>query len=322
MKNPLKTNKWFHYLIIISMILLKGVFADYCHGVEPDVQSSQIVILVSKNIRPYVEAVDGCRARLETLMDAEVEIFMLDRYSEEARRDLADRLTSDDKVDLMTAIGPEAAMFAWEFLDGAGFPKIFSVILNPGKVIHNIESAAGIPLNIPPEDQMGMIRRGLPTVERLGIFYDPRFNSDFFDAAAGTAPELNIDLVPMSVSSKKDIPFLLEECWDSVDCIWLIPDRTVISESIAQYIIKQALLKRVPVVGYNQFFYGSGAAMAFVFDYADLGRQTADLIVYVIQHQHPVVWNPVFNVLLNETVLKKLGIELPKPVELPMMVGP
>jgi putative ABC transport system substrate-binding protein len=126
----------------------------------------------------------------------------------------------------------------------------------------------------------------------------------------------------MAVNSRKDIPFLLEQCWDSVDCIWLIPDRTVISESIAQYIIKQSILNKVPVVGYNQFFFDSGAAMAFVFDYRDLGRQAACLIIDVLRQNVAGPRAPVFNVRLNETVLKKLGLEIAPSIVLPAVVGP
>jgi putative ABC transport system substrate-binding protein len=134
--------------------------------------------------------------------------------------------------------------------------------------------------------------------------------------------EINVDLVPMIVSSRKDIPFLLEECWDSIDCVWLIPDRTVISESIAQYIIKQAVLKKVPVVGYNQFFYDSGAAMAFVFDYKDLGRQSAELLSDMLRQKAVESRVPVFNVWLNKKVLEKLNITPPQPIQPPLMVGP
>lgn len=39
-----------------------------------------------------------------------------------------------------------------------------------------------------------------------------------------------------------------------MDALWLIPDRTVISESIVKYVIKEAFLRKVPVIGYNRFF--------------------------------------------------------------------
>jgi len=304
------------------MIVWGVLFSGDCRGAEAGVESYQIVLFVSKNIRPYVEAVDGFHDQLDALIDADVEVIMLDRYSETARADLVDRLTKDGDVDLAVAIGPEAAAFVWGEFQTAVFPKNYSIILNPEKAINDIETATGISLNIPPADQLNAIRQSLSSVHRIGIFYDPLYNNDFYAQAAEAVFGIDVDLVPMKVSSRKDIPFLLEECWDSIDCVWLIPDRTVISESIAQYIIKQAVLKKVPVVGYNQFFYDSGAAMAFVFDYKALGRQSAKLLTDVLQHKEFESRVPVFNVWLNETVFEKLDIALPQSIQLPMMVGP
>ena len=317
-----KINRWLSRSMIIWLIAWGVIFPAHCQGDDPEVESYQIVLFVSKNIRPYVEAVDGLRDKLDESIDADVEIIMLDRYDQKARADLSSRFAGDNDVDLVAAIGPEATDFVWETCQDTPFPKIYSIILNPEKVINTIETASGISLNIPPNEQLKVIRQGFPSVERIGIFFDPVYNLDFYEKASKAAFELDVDLVPLSVNSKKDIPFLLQECWDSIDCVWLIPDRTVISESITQYIIKQVVLKKVPVVGYNRFFYNSGAVMAFVFDYADLGRQSADLIMEVLQQKNPGVRAPVFKVWLNETVLEKLKIKIPEPITLPMMVGP
>lgn len=263
------------------------------------------------------------RDRINAIMTANLEIVMMDRYTEKMRNELAEGILREEKTDLVVAIGPEAASFVWSRFDKRDFPKIYSVILNPEKVIPNIDAAIGIPLNIPPEDQLRLIHQGLSSVTRIGVFFDPAHNSDFFAAASAATSEIDVELVPLSIDSKKDIPFLLEECWDTIDCIWLIPDRTVISESIAQFIIKQAVLNKIPVVGFNQFFYDSGAAMAFVFDYGDLGRQTAELVKYVLTNGgESVAWRPVFNAWLNKPVLNKMGIGIPENIKSPVKVGP
>ncbi len=310
-------------MLALWMVIQGMSFPVSCFGSEIDGPPFQIILVVSKNIRPYVEAVDGFRDRIERSADVKVDVIVLDRYEGKARIDLAEGISKENKTDLLVAIGPEAAAFAWEELHKPGLLKIYSIILNPEKIIGNLESVNGISLNIPPVEQLKIISKGLASVRRIGIFFDPANNSDFFAALSAAELEMDIDLVPLSVSSKKDIPFLLQECWDSIDVIWLIPDRTVISESIAQYIIKEAVLKKIPVIGYNQFFYDSGAAMAFVFDYTDLGRQTAELAEKILsQSEKSVAWSPVFQVWLNETVLGKMKIKIPEPLEFPLMVGP
>ncbi|MGB9499667.1 MAG: ABC transporter substrate-binding protein [Dissulfuribacterales bacterium] len=304
------------------MIILCTPVLAVSEETEPKAFPS-IALFISKNIRPYVEAADGIRSRFDQTLDADVQVFMLDRYADKAKSDLADRLVAEGNIGLVVAVGPEAAAFVWKKFTDERFLKIYSIILNPQKVIATKASEPGISLNIPPFHQLKRMHQGLPSVKRIGIFYDPANNAGFFNEASVAASTLGLHLVPLSVSSKKQIPKRLQQCWQSVDCIWLIPDRTVISESIALYIIKQAVLQRVPVVGYNQFFYESGAAMAFVFDYKSLGRQTADLAIDMLGHQDVVNERvPVFQTWLNKAVLEKLEIAFSQPLISPIMFGP
>ena len=110
--------------------------------------------------------------------------------------------------------------------------------------------------------------------------------------------------------------------WKEIDVLWLIPDRTVISESIVQHIIKEALFNRVPVIGYNRFFYESGAAFSFVFDYIELGKQTAKLAIDMLSGKACQKNNPVFHAWLNPRVISRLGIEVPEKRPTTVKEGP
>ncbi|MDA8404592.1 MAG: ABC transporter substrate binding protein [Desulfobacteraceae bacterium] len=310
------------FLCALLGFFLCGVSSAFCQEAAPAGQPFRVVLVVSASIRPYIEALDGIRGELDRAIQANVEVVMLDRYDEKSGLDMADRLIREKPTDLVAAIGPEAAALVWRSFPGDSPPRIYSLILNPEKVIGVRDRDAGISLNIPPKVQLQMIHQGLPSLRRIGIFYDPANNRDFYDKAAAAALEMAVELVPMVVAERKDIPFLLQECVDSLDGVWLIPDRTVISESIAQYIIKQSVLRKMPVIGYNQFFYDSGAALAFVFDYAELGRQTAGLIIDALNKKKFGARTPVFKVWLNEAVLKKLEIKIPARIQPPVMVGP
>lgn len=315
----------------------------------------RIGVFASRNIRPYVEAVDGLRDRLGQRMDVRVDVHFLDQYGDKTLESLAEQVSREAPPDLAAAVGPEAAVFVWDALAETRIPKVYSLVLNPETIISlpapgispqslvpegfladlpavaaSPPPMAGISLKIPPAEQLRAIHQGLPEARRIGIFFDPAHNQEFYDQASAAVSELrdaededvNISLVPMTVTSRKDIPFYLSECWDAVDCIWLIADRTVISESIAQHIIKEALLKKIPVVGFNRFFYDSGAAMAFVFDYQILGAQAGDLVADVLENGASGSRDPVFSVWLNKTVLRKLGLPVPEGLAPPMEVGP
>lgn len=322
MKYRITSNSFIFFICTMCMIILCAPALALSEETEPKV-FSDIALFVSKNIRPYIEAADSIRSRFDQALDADVQVFMLDRYADKAKSDLADRLVAEGNIGLVVAVGPEAAAFVWKTFTDERILKIYSIILNPQKVIDFKASVQGISLNIPPFHQLKMMQQGFPSVKRIGIFYDPANNAGFFNEAVVAASTLGLQIVSLSVSSKKQIPKRLQQCWQAVDCIWLIPDRTVISESIALHIIKQAVLNKVPVVGYNQFFYESGAAMAFVFDYKALGRQTADLAIDMLRHKD-VVNNrvPVFQTWLNKAVLEKLEIVFSKPLISSITFGP
>ena len=278
-------------------------------------------LIVSKNIRPYVAATDAMREALDEKLNANIDVYDLYRYKGNARQSLAVQLSEQSAPALFIAVGPEATAFLWEDIDPQAGQKLYSIVLNPEKISPLGDPACGISLNIPPRVQMEHIQESLPGIGRIGIFYDPAVNSRFFAKAAQAAYKQKIRLVPAMVSSKKEIPEKLKAMIPVVDALWLIPDRTVISESIAQYIIKQSVLQGVPVIGYNQFFYESGAAVSFVFDYAALGRQTARMAVTALTQEQCLARVPEFKVWINQAVYEKFNMELPQ-ITHPLEIGP
>ena len=296
--------------------------APAAHNREGSAFSAAIIL--SRNIRPYVDAADAMRAVLAEETASNIAVYELYRYGENAYKELAGQLAGrmdDSRRALFIAVGPEATAFLWQEVNPLAGLKFYSIVLNPEKISAPVALDCGISLNIPPRRQLTYIRKSLPEAERIGIFYDPAFNAQFFENVDQAAAELGLSLVPLAVSSKKEIPALLSEKIATVDGIWLIPDRTVISESIAQYIIKQSVLQEVPVIGYNQFFYDSGAAVAFVFDYAALGRQTARKALATIRRGECRKQLPAFQVWINPAVFDKLDIALPE-MNQPMVIGP
>lgn len=289
------------------------------HGAE--IRAPKVAVLVSRDIRPYVEAVEGMSAVLAENASAKIQVFSLEKFKGKSRDVLVQTL-SGEKFDLFVTVGPEAVRFASEEAALAKTAWLYSMVLNPPKASGRTESACGIPLDIPAKRQLEVIAQGLTEVRRLGLLYDPRYNSEFFLKAVTESPPFDMKIVPLKVSSKKDIPVVLKQNWENIDALWLIPDQTVISESIVQYIIKDALFKKTPVIGYNRFFYDSGAAVAFVFNYEELGRQTGRLAASVLTGKACEKESPAFHVWLNLRVIDKLGIDVPEKTSSPIEAGP
>jgi putative tryptophan/tyrosine transport system substrate-binding protein len=305
----------------LLLVVLCSVFLGVAALQGEEIRAPKVAIVVSQNIRPYIEGVEGMSVVLSESANVKVQMFSLEKFKGKSRDVLVQNL-SGEKFDLFVAVGPEALRFVREepLLEKTNW--LYSMVLNPPRVTGQTETACGVPLDIPAQRQLEMIDQGFRAVKRLGLLYDPRYNSEFFLKAATEAPSHDLKIVPLKVSSKKDIPVVLKQNWENIDALWLIPDQTVISESIVQYIIKEALFKKIPVVGYNRYFYESGAALAFVFDYDELGRQTGRLAASVLMGKACEKETPVFHTWLNLRVIDKLGIGVPEKKSPSIEAGP
>ncbi|MBN1277080.1 MAG: hypothetical protein JXA35_06280 [Deltaproteobacteria bacterium] len=288
---------------------------------ENEVVASQIAVIVSQNIRPYIEALEGLTSEISRMDGVKEEVFFLDKFEGKALVDLSRKL-GEKGFDLFIAIGPHAARFVWKDISSNETPRFYSMVLNPEKVLDILGSEAGIPLNLSTRSQVEMIHAGIPFVKRLGLIFDPEYNLDFFNKAFKEAALINITIIPLVASSRKDIPLVLNDHWKDIDALWFIPDRTVISESIVEYVIKEALFNRIPVIGYNRFFYESGAALAFIFDYREIGRQCAKEAIRLLSEKDVKKTDPVFNVWVNRRVMKSLAIETDGRFAPPLDYGP
>ena len=304
-------------LLTASCLILFGFLPAY-GGQSPTVR---VAIIVSKNILPYLDAVEGFQSGLANKAGIITRVFNLEKLDDKGRVELF-REPGVKEFALFVAVGPEAALSVWKGIGREGASRIYFMVLNPEKVFGPKKRGCGISLNIPVQTQIEMIGRGFPSVRRLGLLYDPELNSDFFRKAAGAASFSSLTVVPLRVSSKKDIPSVLKRGWKDMDALWFIPDRTVISESIVKYVIKEAFLRKVPVIGYNRFFYETGAALAFVFDYKELGQQCAQKALRILSGEDCLDTPPLFHVWLNEGVAEKLGLRPSDKYLPPVRLGP
>jgi putative ABC transport system substrate-binding protein len=280
----------------------------------------RVAVVVSRKIKPFVEAVDGFVTTLMMSGNREAEIFYLPEYERKGRALLKEMLT-ENTFRLLTAVGPEATRFIWQDLPETGTPKLYSIVVNPEALVGPEDAECGIPFSIPPGRQIETIRRALPGIHRLGLLYNPDHNESFFQDALA-AETTSFSIVPLRIGSKRDIAPVLRRQLSDIDALWMIVDRTIDAESLVRFIIKTALLKKVPVIGYNRFFYRSGAAFSFVFQYDEIGRQTAGAALSALSGMPCRKRNPVFHGWINRRVYRRLSLALPADPAPPLEIGP
>jgi putative ABC transport system substrate-binding protein len=268
-----------------------------------------MAVLVSLKIRPYLQALEGIQERARDEGLTEVDVTYLDDDDSDDHTRLADKLGSDP-FDVYLAVGPEATKFIWDTFPSPGIAKVYCMVLNPDNLIATESEGppCGVSLNIPVQDQLEAFKRHLPSLKRIGLIYNPDDNADVAREAEMAASLQGIGIVHLKVASRADILPVLQQNWGRIEALWMIPDRTVISESLILYLIKEAISNNVIVLGYNRFFTQSGAALALARNYKTIGRQAAALAKTAIDNRKCPAVIPGYDVLVNEAVLETLGI--------------
>jgi len=269
--------------------------------------NNRIAVIISKKIKPYIQIGDGIKAKTEEVQ-LDVDFFILNPETKSIQDNVLHQLKLKN-YKLIAAIGPEAAVFIWG-IASVQSPKIYTAILDPENCVGLPDDAKGIALKIPVEIQVREISRHFEDLGTIGVLFDPRFNQEFYDQAQAAALKHSLEIISIKVESKKHIFEQLKTHIGEIDAIWMIPDQTVISEKIIQYVIKQGIYQGTGVIGYNSFFTLSGAVFSFEFDYEALGSQAALKIKAFLESGQWVADPPVFKTAVNHRIAKKLGISV------------
>ncbi len=270
-------------------------------------ESGGTAVLISDSIRPYIEAVEG----FSESMSSEVVEFTL--YSK--KKSLPPKVT-DSSWELVLAVGPNAAGLLIEL--PPSIPRMYTMVLNPRDALPKGMDVPGVSLNIPADLQLIVISELLPKVKRVGVFYDKRFNADHIAQLLDAASTLGLEVIPVSVTSKRELRDSLTGRLPNLDAVLMVPDPTVISESVVVFVIKESLKSRVPVIGYNRFFQEEGALFSFIIDYREVGRKTAELAQRLLRGEHVGSEPPPIQVRINRNLARKFGFtlgELPPAVK-------
>lgn len=265
-------------------------------------QQQNIAVLISREIAPYIQMVEGLESQLHSL---NVQRFFLDNQGRPYSLVASTPALDPDAYSALVAVGPEALRY---LQPRAGeVPVLYAMILNPDNVIDPAyPTPCGISLNIPIQAQLSAIRNTVPEVRRLGVLFDPDNNASWYETAQRAATRMDIQPVPVQMDTRQGRIEIVGD-YASLDALLFIPDKSIISKAVIRHVIKNAAARGVPVVGYNSFFYSSGAALIFSIDYTRVGEQAAFLVKQVLEGQKcSGSAPPKFETRINPIVLNNL----------------
>jgi putative ABC transport system substrate-binding protein len=290
------------WVLVIAIAAGCWIWCTYAGAETP----SRVVVVVSEPIKPYLDSVSSFQEVMKK-KGANVSVFVMEEEGAKVPDRLKRELASGT-YRIGVSVGPQATDFLWAVKVPGEFHRIYGMVLNPEEIL---EHGCGVPMNIPLQQQVRTIENLVPGIKRLGILYDPRYNDRFVREATAACSEAQMTIVPVTVRARDEIRVALQRTWNGVDALWMIPDFTVISEPIVRYVIKEGLANKRAVIGYNRFFFYSGAAMSFILDYGRIGEQMAFLCKEVLEGRTCISLPPHFEVWLNSRALEVLDIEAP-----------
>jgi len=298
--------------MIIFFLFFSVTFPFDVPGNEADksitVESKRVAIVISREIRPFMTMVNS----LESALKHPVNRFFIDDKGIPYGRSGEFKVFKSSDFSAVVAVGPQALSYL--VTNSISLPIIYGMVLNPDKIIGKATGVCGVSLNIFSLAQFVSIRQIMPSIIRIGIIYNPVNNQELFTSAKMFAKFAGIELIPLKVKDRSEISLHFKKKPSTIDAILFIPDTTVISKTLIRYIIKQALMYKIPTIGYNRFFYEEGSVLSFDIKYSVVGKQVAKQVQSVLLKKECHYEQPECKMILNEKVVKALNLKIAKPV--------
>ena len=287
-------------------LLFLCIITSFIASIPNFLPASEIIIIKSSDIIPYKKSIEGFKQGFSQGSFSE---FSIDEDYKERGRSILDGAVKKGG-DLVLAVGPQAAYLLGNY--SSSIPKIFTMVKNPEKLFGTGGGFYGVSLDIPVSLQLEQIKVTFPDRKKIGVFFSRENNQDTIDMLLPRVRELNLVMVAIPITSTKEIPDKLKSLQADIDILLIIPDRVIGSEKILKYIIKNMLIKKIPVVGFNEWFAQNGAILAFSLDYEAIGKQTAELAQRIVESQVPIgqfIQEPQqVRTIVNLKVAQKLAI--------------
>lgn len=182
-------------------------------------------------------------------------------------------------ADLVVALGARAATTAAR--DYRGTPAIGAMVSRESALPEN-SVAGSVVLEFSLETELEWMSRLLPKARRIGVLYSSEENARLVNRARELARPFGMEIVARRVANPGEIPAALNALAGGADALWGISDEVVLTPETAKAMLLASLRTRIPFVGLSTQWARAGAVYALERDYDDLGAQTAELAVRLL----------------------------------------
>lgn len=218
-------------------------------------------------------------------------------------------IIKSENPDLIFSIGSQAYQLSNQY--GETKPILFSSAINWQRFGHRYNTF-GIANELSVSQELSLSRYVLPGLNRIGVIYDPKFNSERIAEARKQASELGLTLIELNSFDADSLEKKVEELLSKIDILWLIADPSVLSDKeTVEKIFNLSTEHKKPIITYSNAFMSYGASLIIAADTPTMGRQAANMAQNILLHEriNELVQTPAgSHIALNVCQLNKINI--------------
>lgn len=166
----------------------------------------------------------------------------------------------------------------------------------------------------PIDEQVELLVRNFPEIETVGILYNSSEVNSVIQAEMATEAleEKGLTVEEQTVTSTNDIHQAMGALARKVDGMFMVTDNTI--DSAIQLVGEIALENNLPMIGSSKEVIEKGGLATISSSYEDYGRQTAEMVIRMLDEDLDVKDMPVelakhFDVIVNKEFAEQLGVD-------------
>ena len=226
-----------------------------------------------------------------------------------------------DNVDLMVGVATPVAMAMQSATEDSKTPVVFAAVSDPvgAGLVASLEepgsNVTGSSDNLDTNSVMNLIFAQNPDAKKIGLLYDVGQDSTTaaIEHAKAYLDDKGVEYVERTATTAEEVALAAQALVsDGVDAVFTPTDNTIMKAELAIY--ETFADAGIPHYTGADSFALNGAFLGYGVDYANLGRETADMIASILTEGKDPATTPVITfdngtATVNTEICEKLGLD-------------
>lgn len=226
-----------------------------------------------------------------------------------------------DNVDLMVGVATPVAMAMQSATEDSKTPVVFAAVSDPvgAGLVASLEepgsNVTGSSDNLDTNSVMNLIFAQNPDAKKIGLLYDVGQDSSTaaIEHAKAYLDDKGVEYVERTATTAEEVALAAQALVsDGVDAVFTPTDNTIMKAELAIY--ETFADAGIPHYTGADSFALNGAFLGYGVDYANLGRETADMIASILTEGKGPAATPVITfdngtATVNTEICEKLGLD-------------